>query len=88
MKRSSSPAVDEEETAAMVPSPPPTGNKIDHDLAVERRYLSSSTTRPCWKTTTSGGVGVVIGTLLCLAFLVGTKWFDHDAVVSTLCMSM
>uniref|UniRef100_A0ACD5XX20 Uncharacterized protein n=1 Tax=Avena sativa TaxID=4498 RepID=A0ACD5XX20_AVESA len=33
--------------------------------------------------TTRGGVGVVIGTLVCLAFLVGTKWIDHDAVPAT-----
>jgi hypothetical protein len=64
MKRLSR-AVDEEERAAVVPSPP--------------------TTKPCWKTTTTNrGVAVVIGTLVCLAFLVGTRWIDHNAAVSTL----
>ncbi|CAM0913230.1 unnamed protein product [Alopecurus aequalis] len=77
-------AADEEEMAAMVPPPPAAGDRIVGDLAVESTNSSSSKTQSCWKTTrtTSGGVGVVIGTLVFLALLVGTKWIYLDATAT------
>uniref|UniRef100_A0ACD5ZP19 Uncharacterized protein n=1 Tax=Avena sativa TaxID=4498 RepID=A0ACD5ZP19_AVESA len=79
MKKRSSPAVvDEEEMAAMAPSPPPAAGD-DEPAVMERQYK-----KPCWTTTTAtsnGGLGlvVIVGTLVCPAFLLGTRWIDHDA---------
>ena len=41
------------------------------------------TTKPCWKTTTRGGVGVLIGSVLLLALIGTTQWNHVDADVST-----
>ncbi|KAM0829242.1 hypothetical protein ACQ4PT_067003 [Festuca glaucescens] len=76
MKRSN-PADDEEEMAEMVPPSPPAGDEIVDDPA--ERSSSSHPGKPvCWKATTSGGVGVVIGTLLLLVLLVRTEWNQLD----------
>uniref|UniRef100_A0ACD5WWR0 Uncharacterized protein n=1 Tax=Avena sativa TaxID=4498 RepID=A0ACD5WWR0_AVESA len=64
--------------ATMVPPSPPAGDEIVDDPAVEHQRSSSLTTKPCWKTTTSGGVGVLIGTILFLALLVRTQWNHLD----------
>ncbi|CAM0910649.1 unnamed protein product [Alopecurus aequalis] len=73
------PAADEEEMAAMVPPSPPAEDETVDDLAVEHQRSSSLTREPCWKTRTSGGVGVLIGSLLFLALLVRTEWNHLDA---------
>ncbi|XP_044441875.1 O-glucosyltransferase rumi [Triticum aestivum] len=73
------PAAVEEERAAMVPPPPAAREEIVDDPPAEHQPSPSSATKPCWKTTTSSGAGVVIGTLMFLALLVGTNWIHHDA---------
>jgi hypothetical protein len=82
MKRSN-PADDEGEMAEMVPPSPPAGDEIVDDPA--ERSSSSHPGKPvCWKATTSGGVGVVVGTLLLLVLLVRTEWNQLDIDVSML----
>ncbi|KAM0854763.1 hypothetical protein ACQ4PT_050252 [Festuca glaucescens] len=49
------------------------------DPAVEHQPSPSPTTKPCRNTSTSGGVGVVIGTIVFLALLVRTEWIHLDA---------
>ncbi|XP_047050894.1 protein O-glucosyltransferase 2-like [Lolium rigidum] len=60
------------------PSPPAVAEMVD-DPAVEHQPSPSPTTKPCRNTSTSGGVGVVIGTIVFLAFLARTKWIHLDA---------
>jgi hypothetical protein len=72
--KGSNPAADEEEMAVMVP-PSPAGDEMVDDPALEQQRSSSLTRKPwCWKTTTTGGVGALIGTILFLALLVGNEW--------------
>lgn len=80
--KSFNPAAVEEERAAMVPPPPAARDEIVDDPPAELQPSSSPAAKPCWKTTTSSGTGVVIGTLVFLALLVGTNWIHHEAGVS------